>query len=788
MVIPSSVSSRTSLPPFKNMDSRTLQAYRFFVPVSMGPQCACTRGAEGHCLRFGKWWETARVSQLQSVLFDYSSDHQCTSPKDLYSALVQMLDEPVSVPSQRTLDARNGTKKHHSGVSHAAGSENVSEKNDTEITPAVTVAEEVMGLHVINAVNLDIGRTYPSIDFFRCEGKTNIQRVLLAYAFFDPEVGYVQGMNFLVAALLWHSTEEETFWLFVTLMMFYDLRYMFLPGLPGLRKRISVLQALLTRCEPYCLAHLEAAGVTVQTMATDWILTLFAYSIPIGPLAELWDQFFDDGWLSIYRLVVYRISRIRNELLMHLDLTDLIHIVKFSIPPPKVEELPKAMRFVKSLMGIVTTTSAGDGVKHFASLATPNSPYWSATHPDTEDNADSSDNKSAQSPYKGQVIRVAAHKPPVSASVSETKVEVERHGRTEKSVPSEGSGPSVTKSSSPPEKKSPSTSRSRKTTQSFSTNDPNDIAAPEAWRELIRDGKTERLTRETVLQIELAWIDTAPLKEQQRRKRMTPTIASPEPTVSESMPVRSKATAVRRSYSSTASSRQHVPLRESYSALPSGSRADRNSRGSYTALPSRQASQSQQSSDASPPSGSAIYKSIRSRSADSASAASASFDSSEWEMVDNDGLPYEVTEVHINPSPRTSIPQSDSAAKLIEGDPVNRQSEPPQDKAKCVEPNNTSTDEGHNVVDLMAAHIREMGELGELADSNRECARYVGLLHRDCCQWLEHCLAIQKENSSVLRKRLWSAVIRNQMPATTRKPEDALTRWPSSKEDWASIT
>ena len=40
------------------------------------------------------------------------------------------------------------------------------------------------------------------------EGRTKLSNVLIAYARWDPHVGYVQGMNFIVANLLLHADEE----------------------------------------------------------------------------------------------------------------------------------------------------------------------------------------------------------------------------------------------------------------------------------------------------------------------------------------------------------------------------------------------------------------------------------------------------------------------------------------------------------------------------------------------------------------------------------------------------
>jgi hypothetical protein len=51
--------------------------------------------------------------------------------------------------------------------------------------------------------------------------------VLSAFAKYDTSLGYVQGMNFIVASLLLHCSEDVAFWLFVTLIEDYDLRDIF---------------------------------------------------------------------------------------------------------------------------------------------------------------------------------------------------------------------------------------------------------------------------------------------------------------------------------------------------------------------------------------------------------------------------------------------------------------------------------------------------------------------------------------------------------------------------------
>ena len=51
-----------------------------------------------------------------------------------------------------------------------------------------------------------------------------LKRVLSAFSYYDHTIGYMQGMNFIVASLMYHSNEEVAFWLFVNLMQMSEVR------------------------------------------------------------------------------------------------------------------------------------------------------------------------------------------------------------------------------------------------------------------------------------------------------------------------------------------------------------------------------------------------------------------------------------------------------------------------------------------------------------------------------------------------------------------------------------
>ncbi len=69
--------------------------------------------------------------------------------------------------------------------------------------------------------------------------------MLLAFSKYDSTIGYVQGMNFVVASLLLHCSEEITFWLLISLVEDYDMRNIYRPEVPGLYQHCFLLEKLL---------------------------------------------------------------------------------------------------------------------------------------------------------------------------------------------------------------------------------------------------------------------------------------------------------------------------------------------------------------------------------------------------------------------------------------------------------------------------------------------------------------------------------------------------------------
>lgn len=60
--------------------------------------------------------------------------------------------------------------------------------------------------------------------FQRQDIKDSLTRILVTYSNYEASIGYVQGMNFVVAILLYHAGEVGAYFLLDQLMEKYDLK------------------------------------------------------------------------------------------------------------------------------------------------------------------------------------------------------------------------------------------------------------------------------------------------------------------------------------------------------------------------------------------------------------------------------------------------------------------------------------------------------------------------------------------------------------------------------------
>lgn len=152
--------------------------------------------------------------------------------------------------------------------------------------------------------------------------------VCKAYALYDQDVGYAQGMNFLIMPLLFNMPEQEAFCLLARLMHHYDLRDLFIQDMPGLHMRLYQFERLLEDFEPALYCHLHRRGISPHLYATQWFLTLFAYRFPLQLVLRIYDLIISEGLSAILRFGIVLMQRNATTLMGISDMQQLTTYLK----------------------------------------------------------------------------------------------------------------------------------------------------------------------------------------------------------------------------------------------------------------------------------------------------------------------------------------------------------------------------------------------------------------------------------------------------------------------------
>uniref|UniRef100_A0A8D0GYP4 TBC1 domain family member 2 n=1 Tax=Sphenodon punctatus TaxID=8508 RepID=A0A8D0GYP4_SPHPU len=182
-------------------------------------------------------------------------------------------------------------------------------------------------------IELDLPRTLTSNRHFASPTSpfiARLRRVLLAFYWQNPTIGYCQGLNRLAAiALLVLEEEESAFWCLVHIVENLMPVDYYSNTLVASQVDQRVFKDFLAEKLPRLMAHLEQHAIDLALITFNWFLVVFVDSLASDILFRVWDAFLYEGTKVIFRYALAIFKYNEEEILRLQDSLEIYQYLRF---------------------------------------------------------------------------------------------------------------------------------------------------------------------------------------------------------------------------------------------------------------------------------------------------------------------------------------------------------------------------------------------------------------------------------------------------------------------------
>ncbi|RLV91310.1 GTPase-activating protein GYP2 [Spathaspora sp. JA1] len=180
----------------------------------------------------------------------------------------------------------------------------------------------------IEEIEKDLNRSLPEYAAYQNpEGIERLRRVLTAYSWKNPDVGYCQAMNIVVAAMLIYMSEEQAFWCLNVLCERTVPGY-YSKTMYGTLLDQKVFESLVQNTMPLLWDHITKNDIQLSVVSLPWFLSLYLSSMPLVFAFRILDVFFLQGPKTLFQVALAVLKINGDTLLKTEDDGTFISIIK----------------------------------------------------------------------------------------------------------------------------------------------------------------------------------------------------------------------------------------------------------------------------------------------------------------------------------------------------------------------------------------------------------------------------------------------------------------------------
>ncbi|KAI8969958.1 rab-GTPase-TBC domain-containing protein [Mycotypha africana] len=180
----------------------------------------------------------------------------------------------------------------------------------------------------LEEIEKDLNRSLPEYKAYQqSEGINRLRRVLSAYSWKNPELGYCQAMNIVTSAILIYMSEEQAFY---TLGVLCDdmLPGYYSTSMYGALLDQIIFENLLEKMMPKLYNHFKYTDIQLSVACLPWFLSLYINSMPLLYAFRVLDCFFLEGPKILFQIGLAILKINGDELMEAADDGTFMNILK----------------------------------------------------------------------------------------------------------------------------------------------------------------------------------------------------------------------------------------------------------------------------------------------------------------------------------------------------------------------------------------------------------------------------------------------------------------------------
>ena len=209
----------------------------------------------------------------------------------------------------------------------------------------------------------DISRTFTNENQQTDFNMNLLKDLLIAMTNLDKNLGYCQGINFIVGFILQLTNFSKIKAYHLSKLIIPKIKNYYTENFPKLQEDLKLFDANFKYFYPKLYEHFTKNDLDNKLFAGKWIQTLFTICIPFNELCMIWDTFFENGFDFIVFISLAILDHTEKELLKLNDSSDIIEFLQNTLNPDKkdlkqniyIEYVDDIRKFIIPLRDIIST-------------------------------------------------------------------------------------------------------------------------------------------------------------------------------------------------------------------------------------------------------------------------------------------------------------------------------------------------------------------------------------------------------------------------------------------------